>query len=164
MLKRFITVKTIFKILFVALVLSLITGCSTKFDYVAKPIKDIKTAKSTVEEFLFTQYHRPSRPVSFQFTDRYMSIAMGMTVSTIKMSSWGQHVFFNNNTYRIYYDNIKGLMLAEKNGHYWVEPVCIKKCYKLRYYSNSKEDAEFFYDSFSAVINNYKINGSNRRN
>ena len=132
----------------------LVSGCSTQIPYVAKPVKDIRAAISTVEEFLLTQYHQPSRPEKFEFEDEYMNIVMPTTISKSRMPSYGKNkLIINNNTYRIYYKNVKGLMLSEKNGKFLVQPICKHKCYQLKYYTDSEKDAEFFYDSFVAVIN-----------
>ena len=132
----------------------LISGCSTQIPYIAKPVKDTRTAILTVEEFLLTQYHQPSRPEKFEFEDRYINIIMPTTISKSRIPSYGGNkLIVKNNRYRIYYKNIKGLMLSEKNGNFLVQPICKHKCYQLKYYTISKEDAELFYDSFNAVLN-----------
>lgn len=82
-----------------------------------------------------------------------MNIVMPMTIGKSRTPSYGgQKLIMNNNTYRIYYTNVKELMLSEKNGNFLVQPICERKCYKLKYYTNSKKDAESYYDSFTAVI------------
>ena len=104
-----------------------------------------------------TQYHQPSKPDSFKFMDKYINISMSASMNMSRTPRFGGHVMnISENNYRIYYNNIKEFLLTEKNGKDQVQPVCIRKCYKLSYYTTSKEDAELYYDSFDSVANYYK--------